>query len=201
MNNIHITNTMNSRWNDAAVYGFVPEHYDPQASTMLGLEYIPYEQSRTTSGTCLSEAEVNAAIDQGQIDSLCVEIVCRIAASKYLTVGMLTDFLTLQGLQTTRSAVQVRLELLENCGFVHTVTCQVKNQVTLRCYGLGENGGVLAQEAGVANYSVLQYHSPSAASSRATSPKSPPTASNAAFRPTGCSWPCSAKRHPFPASA
>lgn len=160
MNNINITSTMISRWNDVAAYTFAPEHYNPQIRTMLGLESVPYEQSRTAAYHCLSEAEINAAIDRGQIDSLCVEIVCRIAASKYLTVGMLSDFLALQGLEITRSAVQVRLELLESCGFVHTVTCQLKDQVTLRCYGLGENGGVLAQEAGIANYSVLQFHSP-----------------------------------------
>lgn len=150
---------MNSRWNEAASYANRPEHYSADVSCLLPLSYVPREQSVSAVSSIRTESEINDIIAQGKIDSLCVEIVCRIAASKYLTTGMLCDFLELQGLCAARSEVKARLELLESCGFVQRVTCYAGSQVTLRCYALGENGGTLAQQAGVANYTALRYQS------------------------------------------
>lgn len=150
---------MNTLWNEATSYANRPEHYNADVCCLLPLNYLPREQSVSTIPTIRAEAEINDIIAQGKIDSLCVEIVCRIAASKYLTTGMLCDFLELQGLCAARSEVKARLELLESCGFVQRVTCYVGSQVTLRCYTLGENGDTLARQAGVANYNALRYQS------------------------------------------
>lgn len=154
-----MTTAMNSRWNEAASYANRPEHYNADTCCLLPLSYVPREQSATAFSRIRTEAEINDIIAEGKIDSLCVEMVCRIAASKYLTTGMLCDFLELQGLCAARSEVKARLELLESCGFVQRITCHVSGQTTLRCYTLGENGGTLAQQAGVANYNSLRYQS------------------------------------------
>lgn len=157
MTQFSITDTMNSRWNDARRCSHIPAAGKPDSGSMLNLAFVPCEKAVTADTPLWPEERINAAIDGGTVDSLCVEIVCRVAAGKYLTAGMLCDFLALQGLRVTRKDVQIRLELLESCGFVRSIFFSLRERRTLHCYSLGENGNLLVKDAGLANFHLLRY--------------------------------------------
>lgn len=148
----------NTRWQDAAAYRTGVRRNADVYAQKAPLVYREGEYTREVypEKYCTDE-EVDALIEAGQIDKLSTEIVCRVAASKYLTFHQLNGFLTRQGLRCTLDDVSKRLERLVQCRFLRIVACRVSYGMALKCYCLGFNGFQLALAAGVPMHRGNQY--------------------------------------------
>lgn len=146
-----------SRWNIPKTYSHRKEH----KVYAEAYPYVPFEIAFFENPQYyLTDDQINEKINNGTYDLLAVEITCRIATSKFLSEEQIYDYMTIQGICSTREEVATRLELLLSGGFIRKVVCAVTSRVTLEAYTLGFKGSLLGRSADVPFHKALSYVSP-----------------------------------------
>ena len=112
--------------------------------------YIPFETSFFRKpDSYLTEEEVNALIESGDLDATCVQITCLVASGLYLTEPQIRAHLALRGEVLTPEELKEKIDLLLRCNFLRRVECCLRSRVTLACYCTGVQGNAVAKSADV----------------------------------------------------
>lgn len=144
-----MTNNYYSYWN-TGVNCVCLGHFDVDLSAQPSMAYLAFEQAdHVKPGEYISSDKIDQMILDGAIDNLAVQIVCHIAAGKFLTLPQIAAFLELRGLPHAEHEIKSRLWMLVRGNFLRQIECRVNTVATVSCYSLGSNGSNVAHYAGV----------------------------------------------------
>ena len=138
-----------TKWTDTNTYGFD----GPEASKTYNKASLSYKPGERTEciygGYDYSEDQIHQLIESGKIDEISINMLCRLAASKYLTMTQMSLYSTLQGKALHPAEVKDRVNFLVNCGLIRLYVCKTNDNVSVKAYGISMLGERLARKHGV----------------------------------------------------